>query len=587
VHNCDDSSAFMAMPSPTTRVAGAGSIVLPSETKYLLDRYGVKPDAICRSSSHLRRAHSLGLLSGRPCSGRTTSRGLAHAVRLGQTPTSPPHSLGTLSPETRGLLSSLSPAVGFVDDEVAFPMSLVRESISMDENSRVANKRLVAGEGKPQRRCVRAEKVEEEVEQVEDLEEDEDESEDGEQDRGCAGSIFSLQELRRFVRGQPLHNGSAIPRASTAPLHRAVGSRMQPRKRPLTSVSMPEHCGTAESTSSSVPINRATNHRHAASFENRRASRHPRCGFASGFQRQESYTSVSDDSYDNDVNTDNVSPLPTCGWAGRTSEEPPSLEQENPQRTQGTRSKNSRARDKRGLNPFVEYKQKEKRLKFERRWLQEDPVYMTERTQGLRLNTVQTRLQRQSMSSSELYEDAVYFGNYSMGLRGFLAGKAEAEAQRVEARGSSSEHTGKLRDAVRQSVYQEDTGCRSHRGGFSTACVRSVKRLQHSLNDSFQKMDMLRCRMDNLEFIETTVVDHEPKQTDKVRRTLGFNVVNDFLEKYRKSQWENTVHERNDLQPGSFASGADIGAAMSPVGTPKPGRRSKSSPAGQHGGRPR
>merc|ERR1712178_523561 len=77
------------------------------------------------------------------------------------------------------------------------------------------------------------------------------------------------------------------------------------------------------------------------------------------------------------------------------------------------RQKNSRHRS----NPFVEFEDREMRLNWERRWLKDDDVYMHERMKGMRVDSVQARLNKGSISNAMLYEDAVYFGPYSKSVK--------------------------------------------------------------------------------------------------------------------------------------------------------------------------
>lgn len=68
-------------------------------------------------------------------------------------------------------------------------------------------------------------------------------------------------------------------------------------------------------------------------------------------------------------------------------------------------------------NPFVEYESREKRLTSERKWLQEDSVYMTERQEDLRHGAVQKSLATRTTSPEELYEKRTFFGSYSVKLK--------------------------------------------------------------------------------------------------------------------------------------------------------------------------
>jgi hypothetical protein len=78
-------------------------------------------------------------------------------------------------------------------------------------------------------------------------------------------------------------------------------------------------------------------------------------------------------------------------------------------------------------NPFVEYEDREQRLQWERRWLKDDEIYMTERVKGMRQNGVHARMHRKEMPRNVLYQNAVYFGAYSKELKQLLKKKADAQ----------------------------------------------------------------------------------------------------------------------------------------------------------------
>lgn len=78
-------------------------------------------------------------------------------------------------------------------------------------------------------------------------------------------------------------------------------------------------------------------------------------------------------------------------------------------------------------NPFVEFEDREMRLNWERQWLKDDEVYMRERMKGMRVDSVQARLQKESMSGDMLYDDAVYFGAHSCRLSSHKQKKADLQ----------------------------------------------------------------------------------------------------------------------------------------------------------------
>lgn len=64
-------------------------------------------------------------------------------------------------------------------------------------------------------------------------------------------------------------------------------------------------------------------------------------------------------------------------------------------------------------NPFIEHDTREKRLRTERRWLQEDESYLWGRTRSLQKEGVRTSLARELQPGDLMYEFAVYHGPIS------------------------------------------------------------------------------------------------------------------------------------------------------------------------------
>jgi len=83
------------------------------------------------------------------------------------------------------------------------------------------------------------------------------------------------------------------------------------------------------------------------------------------------------------------------------------------------------------LNPFVAGSDREMRLSWERRWLKDDEVYMRERLKGMRVDSVQVRLEKGHLSDNVLYDDQVYFGPYSCALKTMQQKKVAAQPPRL------------------------------------------------------------------------------------------------------------------------------------------------------------
>jgi len=97
-------------------------------------------------------------------------------------------------------------------------------------------------------------------------------------------------------------------------------------------------------------------------------------------------------------------------------------------------TKNSLARS-RPRNPFIEYDVREKRLKEERSWLQEDEAYLRERQEDLRHGSRMKNMAQRADSAGDLYEKRMYYGPHSMRLRNTRRSRSGAIAR--ENQGSS------------------------------------------------------------------------------------------------------------------------------------------------------
>jgi hypothetical protein len=71
----------------------------------------------------------------------------------------------------------------------------------------------------------------------------------------------------------------------------------------------------------------------------------------------------------------------------------------------------------RPTNPFIEYEDREVKLQQERKWLEQDSVFMRIRREGMRHQGVTVRNVTRNASESALYENRTMYGNYSVQLR--------------------------------------------------------------------------------------------------------------------------------------------------------------------------
>mmetsp|Transcript_55702 Transcript_55702/g.155238 ORF Transcript_55702/g.155238 Transcript_55702/m.155238 type:complete len:407 (-) Transcript_55702:99-1319(-) len=78
----------------------------------------------------------------------------------------------------------------------------------------------------------------------------------------------------------------------------------------------------------------------------------------------------------------------------------------------------SRAMQKSVRNPFIDTQAREKRVLQERKWLEEDDLYMSERTEDLRHGTAMNLLVQRDTTVDDLFEKRVFYGPCSAHLRG-------------------------------------------------------------------------------------------------------------------------------------------------------------------------
>lgn len=82
-----------------------------------------------------------------------------------------------------------------------------------------------------------------------------------------------------------------------------------------------------------------------------------------------------------------------------------------PKATTGASRQNARR------SPFVEYEAREKRLIDERKWLQEDAHYMSQRKSALRHDMIQKNLAQQNLNMVEAYDNSIFYTDYALRLR--------------------------------------------------------------------------------------------------------------------------------------------------------------------------
>lgn len=151
---------------------------------------------------------------------------------------------------------------------------------------------------------------------------------------------------------------------------------------------------------------------------------------------------------------------------------------------------------RRAQNPFVEYEDREMRLQNERRWLQEDSFYLSERRKELRHNNVQRGLDVRTIPDNTLYENAVIFNQYSHYIRTTAHLKEELRRHREEPAASPLRELAEpkiqrlkaQKAAFAQKKQVEPGGAKQKERGLASPSIRNVQGLQQKLGDSHDNM---------------------------------------------------------------------------------------------------
>lgn len=152
---------------------------------------------------------------------------------------------------------------------------------------------------------------------------------------------------------------------------------------------------------------------------------------------------------------------------------------------------------RRAQNPFVEYEDRETRLRDERRWLKDDAIYLTERTEELRFNNVQRSLDVSNISTHHLFENACIYNEYSHYIR-LCSELREALRRRRDPDGALRElalpKIPRLKAAIaqqkradRNQMPQKDKAAQKEKPAVAPE-VKEVQCLEKMLKDSHAKM---------------------------------------------------------------------------------------------------
>lgn len=151
---------------------------------------------------------------------------------------------------------------------------------------------------------------------------------------------------------------------------------------------------------------------------------------------------------------------------------------------------------RRAQNPFVEYEDRELRLQWERQWLQEDILYLTERREDMRFNMVQRNLDVKCITSDRMFENAVIYNDYSHYIRISTALKEELRRTKQEdgvLRALALPKIQRLKSALEKTSGSTEAGGvlrRKQRERAVTApCVKSLQGLQQQLQESHERLE--------------------------------------------------------------------------------------------------
>lgn len=149
-------------------------------------------------------------------------------------------------------------------------------------------------------------------------------------------------------------------------------------------------------------------------------------------------------------------------------------------------------KNKREQNPFVEYEDRQQRLQDQRRWLQEDPVYLEERMKTLQAETTQTILSNSSKHPDDLYEEAVYHGSYSVKVRQNMSAKVkrwQSEIERSHSVGASLPSIDKkwnvMQPDAQQQAPKSDAAVKRAERNPQNPCVKLLRSMQNELESSW------------------------------------------------------------------------------------------------------
>merc|ERR1712032_1734316 len=114
----------------------------------------------------------------------------------------------------------------------------------------------------------------------------------------------------------------------------------------------------------------------------------------------------------------------------------------SPQRNTANQTQNRRP----AQNPFLDYDEHEKRKQLERKWLQEDSVYMGGRKEEMRHNMVHRRLDSATVPSDRMFENVQFFNETAV--------KAKIKSALKEETRRCREETGILKDLAPARIHR-------------------------------------------------------------------------------------------------------------------------------------
>lgn len=156
----------------------------------------------------------------------------------------------------------------------------------------------------------------------------------------------------------------------------------------------------------------------------------------------------------------------------------------------------TKKKDAKARNPFIEYDVREKRLMRERKWLQEDSAYLMSRREELRCNKLLLSLNMGSQE--ELYVNRTFYGPFSIAMK--------AQKQRAASAGRRPQSAPSAGAEAGQRNFKEDRA----------ALATTVKKLSQELRSSCSEQTQRGFRHHQAR-LQGLPVEESPRERDQLQ----------------------------------------------------------------------